>query len=234
VGVKLRPGTDTWIFDLDDTLYLRSSGLHDQMRLRVVRFIQNLIGCDAEAAGALHADYYQRYGTSMVGLARHHGVKPLDFLSFVHAVDLDNVLATETLKDALAALPGRRLIFTNASTAHARRILAHLQVADLFDDICDIELCGFIGKPERAAYETLLARYDVAPERTVFFDDRDVNLRIPFDLGMQTVLVDEQGDAADFEHVHAQTGDVASFLAGLLAMRDVVRLPSLQAAGSTC
>lgn len=232
--MKLRPGTDTWIFDLDDTLYLRSSGVHEQMRLRVVRFIQDLIGCDAAAAAALHAEYYERYGTSMGGLTRHHGVRPLDFLEFVHAVDLSVVDAAESLKSAIAALPGRRLVFTNASTAHARRVLSHLQIADLFDDICDIECCGFIGKPEQAAYDVLLARHDIDPERSIFFDDREVNLRIPFQLGMQTVLVVDPGDVAAISHAHAFTEDVPRFLAGLLARRDVVRPRDLQAAGSTC
>lgn len=232
--MKLRPGTDTWIFDLDDTLYLRSSGVHEQMRLRVVRFIQDLIGCDAAAAAALHAEYYQRYGTSMVGLARHHGVQPLDFLEFVHAVDISGLEVTDVLNSAIAALPGRRLVFTNASTAHARRVLSHLQIADLFDGICDIECCGFIGKPERAAYDVLLARHDIDPERSIFFDDREVNLRIPFQLGMQTVLVVDQGDAAAVSHVHAFTEDVPRFLAGLLVRRDIVSPLDLQAAGSNC
>lgn len=232
--MKLRPGTDTWIFDLDDTLYLRSSGVHEQMRLRVVRFIQDLIGCDATAAAALHAEYYERYGTSMVGLARHHGVRPLDFLEFVHAIDLSGVEVTDALRKAIAALPGRRFVFTNASTAHARRVLSHLQIADLFNDICDIECCGFIGKPEQAAYDVLLARHDIDPERSIFFDDREVNLRIPFELGMQTVLVVDQGDAASASHVHTFTEDVPRFLAGLVMRRDVVLPLNLQAAGSTC
>jgi putative hydrolase of the HAD superfamily len=232
--MKLRPGTDTWIFDLDDTLYLRSSGVHEQMRLRVVRFIQDLIGCDEAAAAALHNDYYHRYGTSMVGLARHHGVRPRDFLDFVHAIDLGSVEVTDALRNAIATLPGRRLVFTNASTAHARRVLSHLQVADLFDGICDIECCGFIGKPEQAAYDVLLARHEIDPERSIFFDDREVNLRIPFQLGMQTVLVVDPGDAAAVSHVHAFTEDVPRFLTGLLTRRDVARPLDFQVAGSTC
>lgn len=232
--MKLRPGTDTWIFDLDDTLYLRSSGLHEQMRLRVVRFIQDLIGCDEAAAAALHTEYYQRYGTSMVGLARHHGVRPLDFLQFVHAVDIDCLDVNDALKNAIAALPGRRLVFTNASTAHARRILSHLQITELFDGVCDIECCGFIGKPERAAYDVLVARHDIDPERSIFFDDREVNLRVPFQLGMQTVLIVDPGDAASFSHINASTDEVPRFLAGLLARHDMVRTLDLQSAGSTC
>ena len=232
--MKLRPGTDTWIFDLDDTLYLRSSGVHEQMRLRVVRFIQDLIGCDEAAAATLHTEYYLRYGTSMVGLARHHDVPPQEFLEFVHAIDLSSVDATDALKNAIAALPGRRLVFTNASTAHARRVLSHLQIADLFDGICDIECCGFIGKPEQAAYDVLLARHDIDPERSIFFDDREVNLRIPFQLGMQTVLVVDKGDAAAVSHIHAFTEDVPHFLAGLLVRCGVGRPLDLQGAGSTC
>ncbi len=113
-------------------------------------------------------------------------------------------------------------MFTNASTRTPGAFCRICKIADLFDGICDIECCGFIGKPERAAYDVLLARHDIDPERSIFFDDREVNLRIPFQLGMQTVLVVDQGDAAVVSHVHAFTEDVPRFLTGLLVRRDVV------------
>ncbi len=229
----LRPDTDTWIFDLDDTLYPRASGLHEQMRMRVVRFIQELIGCDAEAAASLHAEYYHRYGTSMIGLSRHHGVQPMDFLAFVHEIDLAALDVTGVPADALAALPGRRLVFTNGSAAHARRILSHLRIDDLFDGICDIEACAFVGKPAREAYDAFLSRHEVDPLRSVFFDDREVNLRVPFDLGMQTVLIGDRGEENSFPHVHVCSSELGAILAKVSAGGVRVSSPELKVVPST-
>jgi len=146
---RLRSGTDVFVFDLDDTLYPRSYGLHEQMRLRVVRFIQGLTGCDAEKAAALHAHYYAIYGAVIVGLVRHHGIKPVDFLDFVHDIDVTSLLPSAELATALVALPGRRLIFTNGPAWHADRVLGRLGVRALFEAVCDIEASGFVAKPAR-------------------------------------------------------------------------------------
>jgi len=202
---------DTWIFDLDDTLYPRSSGLYSRMASRVVLLIQKLTGADAETAERIHEEYYERYGTSLIGLQRHHGLAPADFLSFVHQVDLDCIGTGARLRPHIAKLPGRRIVFTNGSRAHADRVLAQLALADLFTEVCDIEACGFVGKPDRVAYETLLTRHDIEPSHAMIFDDRAANLSIPFELGMKTVLV-----APKLErplHVHACVEDLADFLA---------------------
>lgn len=212
--LRLRDEIDTWVFDLDDTLYPRTAGLYEQMHGRVVLFIQGLVGCDAAEAAALHAQYYERYGTSLIGLNKHHGVAPQDFLAFVHDIDITPVGSGAALAAALARLPGRRLVFTNGSVRHARRILTHLGVADLFEAVCDIEACNYVGKPARAAYETLLADHKVDPARSIMFDDRPVNLQVPHALGMQTVLVTggRQLPGADGAHVHGEAQDVPSFL----------------------
>lgn len=216
---RLRPDTDIFVFDLDDTLYPRGAGLHAQMLRRVVLFIQELTGCGAEEAAALHARYYADYGTSLVGLQRHHGIRPQDFLDFVHDIDLAALDAGASLGAALAALPGRRLVFTNGSAAHAERVLARLGIADLFEGVCDIAACAYVGKPERAAYDTFLARHGVAPGRAVMFDDRAVNLAVPHAVGMQTVLIGDHGlpDPADADHVHFRADEIASVIADILA-----------------
>lgn len=212
---RLRPGTETFVFDLDDTLYPRSAGLHGQMLARVWLFIQDLTGSTPEEAAALHAHYYETYGTSLVGLQRHHAVKPQDFLAFVHEIDLSVLAENAELRLALEALPGRRLVFTNGSHAHAERVLARLGIADLFEGVCDIAACDYIGKPERAAYDTLVARHGVAPERAIMFDDRAVNLAVPHALGMQTVLIGDHGlpETPDAAHVHFHSLALAPVLA---------------------
>ncbi|QRG07773.1 pyrimidine 5'-nucleotidase [Xanthobacter dioxanivorans] len=221
-GIRLRPDIDTFVFDLDDTLYPHSAGLYEQMRLRVVRFIQELTGCEAQAAADLHAHYYARYGTSLIGLQRHHGVHPSDFLGFVHEIDLAAVGPRAELTAALAALPGRRLVFTNGSARHAARLLDHLGIAGLFDAVCDIEACSYIGKPGREAYETLIDRHAVVPARAIMFDDRAVNLAVPHDLGMQTVLIGDHGLAEmpdHAPHVHFRADDLTPVLQAIGAGR---------------
>jgi len=216
IAAALARGVDTWIFDLDDTLYPRRSGLYEQMLARVIELIQTTVGVDAEQAGRLHADYYDRYGTSMVGLSRHHGIPPQRFLDFVHQVDLAVIGNGDHLRSPLAALPGRRIVFTNGSRHHTQRVLEQLELTDLFSAICDIEACEFIGKPSRAAYETLLRQHDIEPARAMMFDDRAVNLQIASELGLKTVLVDPLNWNGSEPYVDAATDDLASFLSAAM------------------
>jgi putative hydrolase of the HAD superfamily len=210
-------GIDTWIFDLDDTLYPRSSGLHERMVMSIISLIQQRVGLDSDQARALHLRYYELYGTSMIGLSRHHGISPQCFLDSMHHVDISCIGEGAPLRRYLAALPGRRIVFTNGSRRHAERILDHLGLADLFSEICDIEACDFVGKPGRKAYDTLLARQRVDPTRAAIFDDRSVNLKIPFTLGMKTILVDPVRRDADEAHINAVTTDLAFFFSSMLS-----------------
>jgi putative hydrolase of the HAD superfamily len=210
-------GIDTWVFDLDDTLYSRSCGLHERMVMCVISLIQQRVGLNPNQARALHLRYYELYGTSMIGLFRHHDISPRCFLDSIHEVDLSCIGEGARLRRYLAALPGRRIVFTNGSRRHAERILDHLGFADLFSEICDIETCDFVGKPDRRAYGTLLARQRIDPARAAMFDDRSINLKTAFHLGMKTILVDPIRREPDETHIHAVTNDLAFFLSSLLS-----------------
>ena len=210
-AARLARGIDTWIFDLDDTLYPRDSGLYEQMLARVIELIQTAVGLDAVEAGRLHAEYYDRYGTSMIGLSRHHGIPPQRFFDFVHQVDLTAIGEGHHLRTALAALPGRRIVFTNGSRLHAQRVLQQLELTKLFSGICDIEACEFVGKPSRSAYEMLIRQHDIEPSCTMMFDDRAVNLQAAFELGLKTVLVNPTSWSGQ-SYVDAVTDDLACFL----------------------
>jgi putative hydrolase of the HAD superfamily len=206
---------DTWIFDLDDTLYPRSAGLHEQMKARVVRFIADLMSLNAVEAEAVHSDYYERYGATLQGLMELHGVAPAPFLDFVHAIDLSPLSHDDLLIKALEVLPGRRIVFTNSSRRHAASVLEAMNMADLFEATYSIEDCGFIGKPQRSAYASILAAYAIDPRTSAMFDDRIGNLVVPRDLGMRTVLIAPPNDAKTFQaprHVDAVTDNLASFL----------------------
>ena len=204
-------GVDTWIFDLDDTLYPRSSGLHERMVERVVRLIQDLTGTDAKSAAKLHARYYSDYGTSMVGLMRHHGVSPDKYIEFVHKIDISSISRSHELNELLSRLPGKLIVFTNGSKNHANRILSHLGIQDAFDEVFGVEASDFIGKPDARAYDAMISSCDVDPSRAIMFDDRQVNLEVPRALGMRTVLVSENGITEE-DGSHATTNSVLEFL----------------------
>ncbi len=163
---------DTWVFDLDDTLYPRSIGLHDQMKRRVVLFIADQMKIDHAAAEVVHLDYYQRYGATLHGLIDLHGIAPRDFLDFIHDIDLSVLEPNEGLISALRALPGRRIVFTNASRGHAVASLRAMGMSDLFDAIASIEDSDFLGKPHLSAFSGFLDAHGVNPLAAAMFEDR--------------------------------------------------------------
>ena len=208
---------DTWVFDLDDTLYPRSIGLHDQMKRRVVLFIAEQMKIDHAAAEAVHLDYYQRYGATLHGLIDLHGIAPRDFLDFIHDIDLSVLGRNEALIAALRALPGRRIVFTNASRGHAVAALEAMGMSDLFDAIASIEDSDFLGKPHLSAFSGFLDAHGVNPLTSAMFEDRPGNLVVPHELGMKTVLVidpaiDEVDNFLKPSHVDAVIADLTAFL----------------------
>ena len=180
---------DTWVFDLDDTLYPRSVDLHGQMRARVVTFIADYLKVDRAEAELIHHDYYERFGSTLQGVVQLHGVPPNAFLDFVHQIDLSGLVHNEDLIEALKALPGRRIIFTNAPRGHAIAALNAMGMADLFDAIASIEDTDFVGKPNLSAFAGFFDAHGVNPGTAAMFEDRPGNLKVPHELGMKTVLV---------------------------------------------
>lgn len=214
-------GVETWIFDLDDTLYPRSTGLHGQLKGRVVQFIADLMKIDYAQAEAVHCDYYERYGATLQGLVELHGVTPAAFLEFVHAIDLSPLRHDAGLVESLLSLPGRRVVLTNSSRSHATAVLAALAISHLFDSIYSIEDCNFVGKPQQSAYAGFLAAHGINPRTSAMFDDRVGNLVVPHDLGMRTVLIADSASLASShrempDHVDLVVSDLPGFLADLV------------------
>ena len=188
---------DAWIFDLDNTLYPASCALFVQIDANMTAFIQDRFALDREAAFALQKDLYVRHGTTLSGLMTEHGVCPHAFMEAAHDVDVSGLPVDPGLREAMAALPGRRFVYTNGSLAHAENVATRLGVWDLFDGAFDVELGGWTPKPHRAPYEAFVDRFGIDPARAVFFEDMAENLVVPHALGMATVLV--QSDAAWLE-----------------------------------
>jgi putative hydrolase of the HAD superfamily len=218
--------TRVWIFDLDNTLYPSACNLFAEVDHRMGAFIAQHLDVPLEHAKYLQKRYYHDYGTTLTGLIQLHKVDPHAFLEFVHDIDLAPLSEAPELATALAALPGRRIIFTNGSRRHAERVAEKLGVLHLMEDICDIAACEFIAKPSPDAFKRMTDRHGVAPAEAAMFEDMPHNLEAAHALGMTTVLV--HSDYLDHpaqakmrnwtelpEHIHHATDDLTAFLSTL-------------------
>ncbi len=186
------------LFDLDQTLYPVSSGLMDEVGRLIKQYMRERCGFAEAEIVALRDRYFHEYGTTLRGLMLHHGVDPDDYLDYVHNLPLERFIAPNPALDkALAALPLTKVVFTNASEAHARRVLTLLGVERHFSAIIDIKATRYINKPDPEAYRHALAILDAHPEECLLLDDMPRNLLPGRDMGMITVLVgsDDPDDA---------------------------------------
>ncbi len=208
-----------WIFDLDNTLYPAACQLFVQVDARINSFIQDYLALDPGAARALQRRYFEAHGSSLAGLMLHHGLDPAEYLAFVHEIDLGVLLPSPELDAALAALPGRKLIYTNGSTRHAERVLARLGIAGHFAEIFDIAAADYRPKPRAEPMSALVERHGIAPRSAVFVEDLARNLAPAAALGMTTVLVTAAPAVeAPEDFIDHVTDDLAAWL-GALTMR---------------
>ena len=187
-GADLRH-VDTWLFDLDNTLYPLDSGLAERVSARITLFVEGLTGLPKAEAHALQKRYLAEHGLTLRGLMDHHRVDPHAYHAFLAATPIDCLAPDPALAAALAALPGRRLVFTNADDRHAERVLDRLGLAGLFGDIFHIACAEFLPKPDPQCFARIIAAHAIVPARTAFFDDAPHNLAPAAALGMTTVLV---------------------------------------------
>ncbi|MFG1480844.1 pyrimidine 5'-nucleotidase [Xanthobacter sp. V4C-4] len=197
---------DTWVFDLDNTLYSADHDLWPQIDARMKAYISDLLGIAPDDAFRLQKDYYRRYGTSLRGLMIEHQMDPEAFLAHVHDIDLSGLAPTPRLGRAIDALPGRKIVYTNGSEGHARNVLEKLGIDDRFSAVHDIVAAQFQPKPTEAAYRLFLDAHGVAPERAAMFEDLARNLEVPHRLGMATVLVVAPGQPPDARPAGAPGG----------------------------
>ncbi|HEV8032767.1 MAG TPA: pyrimidine 5'-nucleotidase [Stellaceae bacterium] len=215
---------ETWIFDLDNTLYPASCRLFDQVQHRMNAFICNRLSLSPEAAAELRRTYFREYGTTLSGLMTVDRIDPHEFLAFVHDVDLACVPADPALVTALGKLRGRKIVHTNGSVRHAQRLLDHLGVSDSFCGIVDIVAADFEPKPALAGYRLLLRRHAVGPATAVMVEDIARNLAPAAELGMTTAWVrnglDWAAAGADSDYIHHLVDDLAGFLAAAAVLQD--------------
>jgi len=185
----MRPaGVEAWVFDLDNTLY-PAPALYDAIGERMTAFIAAALSIDEAAALELRERYFHQDGATVAGLARHHGVDAHAFLDYVHDVDYGVLAPDPELAPLIAALPGRKLVFTNGGAGHGARALQHLGLDGVFERVFDIEAGGLVPKPQRAAYLGLVEACALAPERALMIEDTMRNLEPAHALGFATALI---------------------------------------------
>lgn len=215
--------TKVWVFDLDNTLYPSHCNLFAQVDRKMAEFIANYLGVPLPQARHLQKSYYRQFGTTLAGLMKVHKIAPEPFLEFVHDIDLTHVPEHPELAEALASLPGRKLIFTAGSRRHAERVAEKIGILHLFEDIVDIVATSYVPKEQAEAYHTLLAAHGFEGHQAAMFEDLPHNLVAAHDLGMTTVLVHSdyidhpvqtkiRSWTAPPEHVHHMTDDLNTFL----------------------
>jgi putative hydrolase of the HAD superfamily len=235
VPTKPRPAprgfgkVEAWVFDLDNTLYPHHL-LWQQVDDRIRNFIAEFLKVPQGEAFRIQKDYYKRYGTTMRGLMTEHGLKPDDYLEYVHQIDHSPLEPNPALGAALENLPGRKLILTYGTRKHADAVMKRLAVHEHFEDVFDIIAAELEPKPSQKTYERFLVRHAVDPGKAAMFEDLACNLAAPHALGMTTVLVVPHGqrevfredwelEGRDDPHVDHVTDDLSGFLEQIAARR---------------
>jgi pyrimidine 5'-nucleotidase len=206
----------TLFFDLDDTLYPSSTGLWPAIKERMTRYMIERIAIPAEEVPFLREQYFKMYGTTLRGLQERHNVDKDDFLAFVHDLPLNDYLTPNSvLREVLTSLPTRNFIFTNADTPHARRVLAALQLDDLFETVVDVNAVAPYCKPMPESFAIAMELADEPdPRKCVMIDDLPRTTRAALNVGMASLLYgcdqpteDASGVFSDWTHLPILLGD---------------------------
>ncbi len=204
---------DTWVFDLDHTLYPPSARLFDLIEVRMTDYVMNALDVSHQEADRLRALYWKRHGTTLAGLMREHGVDPGPYLTEVHDIPLDRLNPDPELAAQIRDLPGRRIVYTNGCAPYAERVIEARGLSGHFDAIYGVEHADFLPKPDLAAFAKVFETDGLKPDKAAMFEDDARNLQAPHDMGMRTVHVAKH--AGSGAHIHFHTDDLSGFLARL-------------------
>ena len=168
------------LLDLDGTVYQDLESVFGQVSKLMTKYISEKLNVDLKKAKELQ-------NTSLNGLMIHHDIPPKEFLKYVHDIDLSFMKKDVVLRAELEKLDMRKLIFTNGSTDHAKNVLSHLGIDDLFENIFDITDAEYQPKPEPKAFDLMTKKFDLEPSETIYVEDIAKNLSIGKKRGCTTV-----------------------------------------------
>lgn len=206
---------ETWIFDLDNTLYPPGDHLFSQIEARMVPWIAQYLQVDLAEADRLRGLYWEKHGTTMAGLIKEHGLEPQDFLDEVHDIDFSILAPNPDLALAIEALPGRKIVFTNAPMTYAKSAITSLGLDSIFHAIYGVELARYTSKPAKVAFDHVFGLDDLSPKTAAMFEDDPRNLLVPYEMGVRTIHVSPSATVAP--HIDAHTDDLRGFLKQIVA-----------------
>ena len=189
------------LLDLDGVCYGSHNGyplekVFGLVSKRMTLFIQEKLGLDEKKAKELQTNYFYKYNTSLNGLMLHHNVIGDEFLKYVHDIDISFMKEDKIMRNEIEQLDMEKFIFTNGSAEHAKNILTHLGIYDLFgrEKIFDIQDAGYVPKPEAKTFDLMVEKFGINPKETIYIEDIAKNLSIGHERGCTTVWLinDEQ------------------------------------------
>ena len=218
---KMLFDSESYIFDLDNTLYSYNTNFFDLQLERMSIFIQNLVGINRLKANDIRDQYYKDFGTTMQGLIKNYGIEAKHFLDFIDDISLEKLSPNNDLINLMKKLIAgkkRLYVFTNSSLRHAYRVIKKLGLSNMFDKIVTLECSGLVPKPKTPSFSNFLNTCSLNPQKSTFFEDSFFNLVPAKKLGMKTVLVESEIDAIkNFENnieIDYLVKDVISYFQG--------------------
>mgnify|MGYP001281870782 CR=1 FL=1 len=182
------------LLDLDGCVYGDHNNyplekVFGQVSKRMTEFISKKLKMDMNSAKELQKNYFYKYNTSLNGLMIHHDILPEEFLSYVHNIDLTFMKEDKVMRQELELLNMEKFIFTNGSANHAKNILTHLGIYDLFgrEKIFDIQDAEYVPKPEAKTFDLMVKKFGINPKETIYIEDIAKNLSIGYERGCTTV-----------------------------------------------
>ena len=206
---------DCWIFDLDNTLYPVSTNLFTQINVNMSKYIMDLLKVDRDVADKMRHDYWQEYGTSLAGLMKNFEIDPAHFLEFVHNIDFSVLSKDINLLNVLIDLPGKKIVYTNGTVTYAKKVLNHRGLINVFDEIYGIENANYTPKPFPEAYKRIFAKSNIIYDRSAMFEDESRNLKVPFDLGLKTILICDR--PTNENHIDYSVENLPDFLRQIIS-----------------
>ena len=210
---------ENWIFDLDNTIYDIKAGLFVKISERITQYIMEILSFTREEANLVRSDMYKKYGLTLTGLMREHGIDPDYYLDFIHDVTHPELKYEEQLKLSLSNLSGRKFIYTNASKDHAKKILSAMGIEAEFEKILDIKATQYVPKPDPKSYDIMLKSFGIHSnkiESSIFIEDTAKNLKPAKLLGLKTVWMENERNLEDYkenaEYIDYKYSDLKAFL----------------------
>ena len=174
------------LFDCDGVLYQDLESVFGQVSKRMTQYISDKLKINLVDAKKLQTNYFHKYNTSLNGLMIHHDIPPLEFLRYVHDIDLSFMEKDRVLRSEIEKLNLKKFVFTNGSKEHVKNITSHLGIEDLFDDVFDIVDANFHPKPAAEAFDLMIKKFKINPSETIYIEDIAKNLSIGKERGATT------------------------------------------------